>query len=143
MHVVGFIKEPATVRQILEQVGERTTVPLIAPARSPPLAMNGEQLAAPEWVFEAIPERHRSPAAAAGETLNPTQPQCRRGQVQRLVRHEDRATRRRLHRVHTYRLSPSRFLLTEATIWIVAPIIAASVSNGTPLTANQLGSHGR
>ena len=39
--------------------GERTTAPLIAPARSPPLAMNGEQLAAPEWVFEAIPDgRH-------------------------------------------------------------------------------------
>ena len=48
--------EPATVRQILEHVGERTTAPLIAPARSPPLAMNGQQLAAPEWVFEAIPE---------------------------------------------------------------------------------------
>ena len=56
MHVVGFNTEPATVRQILQHVGERTTAPLIAPARSPPLAMNGEQLAAPEWVFEAIPE---------------------------------------------------------------------------------------
>ena len=47
VHVVGFIKEPATVRQILEHVGERTTAPLIAPARSPPLALNGQQLAAP------------------------------------------------------------------------------------------------
>ena len=56
VHVVGFITEPATVRQILEHVGERTTAPAIAPARSPPLAMNGEQLAAPRWVFEAIPE---------------------------------------------------------------------------------------
>ena len=55
--MVGFNTEPATVRQILQHVGERTTAPLIAPARSPPLAMNGEQLAAPEWVFEAIPER--------------------------------------------------------------------------------------
>ena len=54
--MVGFITEPATVRQILEHVGERTTAPLIAPARSPPLALNGQQLAAPEWVFEAIPE---------------------------------------------------------------------------------------
>ena len=42
--------------QILEHVGERTTAPAIAPARSPPLALNGQQLAAPEWVFEAIPE---------------------------------------------------------------------------------------
>ena len=56
MHLVGFITEPATVRQILEHVGERTTAPVIAPARSPPLALNGQQLAAPEWVFEAIPE---------------------------------------------------------------------------------------
>ena len=56
VRLVGFITEPATVRQILEHVGERTTAPLIAPARSPPLAMNGEQLAAPEWVIEAIPE---------------------------------------------------------------------------------------
>ena len=44
------------MRQILEHVGERTAAPVIAPARSPPLAMNGEQLAAPEGVFEAIPE---------------------------------------------------------------------------------------
>ena len=56
VHVVGFITEPATVRQILEHVGERTTAPAIAPARSPPLAMNGQQLTAPEGVFEAIPE---------------------------------------------------------------------------------------
>ena len=51
-----FITEPATVRQILEHVGERTTAPAIAPACSPPLAMNGQQLTAPEGVFEAIPE---------------------------------------------------------------------------------------
>ena len=37
-------------------VGERTTAPAIAPARSPPLALNRQQLAAPEWVFEAIPD---------------------------------------------------------------------------------------
>ena len=54
--MVGFITEPATVRQILKHVGERTTAPAIAPARSPPLALNGQQLAAPEGVFEAIPE---------------------------------------------------------------------------------------
>ena len=56
MHIAGFITEPAPVRQLLEHTGERTTAPAIAPARSPPLALNGEQLAAPEWVFEAIPE---------------------------------------------------------------------------------------
>ena len=56
VHLVGFITESATVRQILEHVGERTTTPAIAPARSPPLAMNGQLLAAPEGVFEAIPE---------------------------------------------------------------------------------------
>ena len=48
--------EPAPVRQILEHVGERTTAPEIAPARSPPLAMNVQQLTAPEGVFEVIPE---------------------------------------------------------------------------------------
>ena len=56
MHLVGFITEPAPVRQIREHVGERTTAPAIAPARAPPLAMNGQHLAAPEGVFEAIPE---------------------------------------------------------------------------------------
>ena len=55
VHVVGFITEPATVRQILEHVGERTTAPAIAPARSTPQAVNGRQLAAPERVF-AVPE---------------------------------------------------------------------------------------
>ena len=57
VHLIGFVTEPATVRQILEHVGERTTAPVIAPARSPPLPMNGQQLAAAEGVFEAIPER--------------------------------------------------------------------------------------
>ena len=53
MRLVGFITEPATVRQILEHVGEPTS----APARSPPLEMEfAQRLAAPELVFEAIPE---------------------------------------------------------------------------------------
>ena len=56
VHLVGFITEPATVRQILEHVRERTTAPAIAPALSPPLAMNGQQRAAAEGVFEAIPD---------------------------------------------------------------------------------------
>ena len=56
MHLVGFITELATVRQIPEHVGERTTAQVIAPARSAPLLMNGQQLTAPEGVFEAIPE---------------------------------------------------------------------------------------
>ena len=54
--MVGFITEPATVRQILEHAGEPTSAPAIAPARSPPLEMEFAQwLAAPEAVFEAIP----------------------------------------------------------------------------------------
>ena len=44
------------MRQILEHVGERTTALASAPARSPPLALNGQQLAALEGVFEQIPE---------------------------------------------------------------------------------------
>ena len=45
------------MRQILEQVGEPTSAPAIAPAGSPALEMEFEQwLAAPESVFEAIPE---------------------------------------------------------------------------------------
>ena len=48
---------PTTVRQILEHVGEPTIAPAIAPARSPPLEMKiWQELAAPEAVFEAIPE---------------------------------------------------------------------------------------
>ena len=73
VRLLGFITEPATVRQILEHVGERTTAPAIAPARSPPLAMNGQQLAAPEGVFEAIPElefdQTANLAAEAGRDL--------------------------------------------------------------------------
>ena len=55
MRLVGFITEPATVRHILEHVGEPASAPAIAPARSPPVAVNGQQLTAPEAV-EAIPE---------------------------------------------------------------------------------------
>jgi len=39
VRLVGFITEPATVRQVLEHVGEPTSAPAIAPARSPPLEM--------------------------------------------------------------------------------------------------------
>ena len=57
VRLVGYITEPATVRQILEHVGEPTSAPAIAPARSPPLEMEfAQRLAAPEAVFEAIPE---------------------------------------------------------------------------------------
>ena len=56
VHLVGFITEPALVRQILEHVNERKTAPAIAPVHSPPLAMNRRRLAALEGVFEAIPE---------------------------------------------------------------------------------------
>ena len=55
VRLIGFITEPATVRQILAHVGEPTTAPAIAPARSPPLEVNAQQLIAPEAV-EAIPE---------------------------------------------------------------------------------------
>ena len=55
VRLIGFITEPATVRQILEHVGEPASAPAIAPARSPPVAVNGQQLTAPEAV-EAIPE---------------------------------------------------------------------------------------
>ena len=55
MRVVGFITEPATVRQILEHVGEPTSAPAIALARSPSVEVNGQQLIAPEAV-EAIPK---------------------------------------------------------------------------------------
>ena len=56
VHVVGFITQRVPVRQILEHVSERTTAPAIAQARSPPLALNGQQLAALEGVFEALPK---------------------------------------------------------------------------------------
>ncbi len=43
------------MRQILAHVGEPTTAPAIAPARSPPVEANAQQLIAPEAV-EAVPE---------------------------------------------------------------------------------------
>ena len=57
IRLVGFTTEPATVLQILEHVGEPTSAPAIFPARSPRLEMKiAQRLAAPEAVFEAIPE---------------------------------------------------------------------------------------
>ena len=55
VRLIGFITEPATVRQILAHVGEPTTAPAIAPARSPPVEANAQQLIGPEAV-KAIPE---------------------------------------------------------------------------------------
>ncbi len=43
------------MRQILAHVGEPTTAPAIAPARSPPVEANAQLLIAPEAV-EAIPK---------------------------------------------------------------------------------------
>ena len=61
------------MRQILEHVGERTTASAIAPVRAPPLAIDGQQLTAPEGVFEAIPElefdQTANFAAEAGHAL--------------------------------------------------------------------------
>ena len=48
VRLVGLVTEPATVRQILELVGEATTALAFAAARSPTLAMNVLQLAALE-----------------------------------------------------------------------------------------------
>ena len=56
VHLVGFTRESAVVRQILEQVVEQTTAPTIATVRSPLLATLGQQLAALEAVFEEIRE---------------------------------------------------------------------------------------
>ncbi len=55
VRLIGFITESATVRQILAHVGEPTTAPAIASARSPPVEANAQQLPAPEAV-EGIPE---------------------------------------------------------------------------------------
>ncbi len=55
VRLIGFITERATVRQILAHVGEPTTAPAIAPARSPPVEANAQELIAPEAV-EAVPE---------------------------------------------------------------------------------------
>ncbi len=55
VRLIGFITEPAAVRQILAHVCEPTSAPAIAPARSPPVEANAQQLIAPGAV-EAIPE---------------------------------------------------------------------------------------
>ncbi len=55
MRLIGFITVPATVRPILAHAGEPTTAPSIAPARSPLVEVNAQQLIAPE-AGEAIPE---------------------------------------------------------------------------------------
>ena len=70
VRLVGFITEPATVRQILAHVGEPTTAPAIAPARSPPVEANAQQLMGPEAV-EAIPELEFDQTAnQAAETVH-------------------------------------------------------------------------
>ena len=55
VRLIGFITEPATVRQILAHVGEPTTALAIAAARSPTVEANAQQLIDPEAV-ETIPE---------------------------------------------------------------------------------------
>ena len=59
------------MRQILEHVGEPTIALAITPARSPPLEMKiGQEVAAPEAVFEAITDHEYPPAVwAAGEVV--------------------------------------------------------------------------
>ena len=52
------------VRQILKHAGEPTNAPAFIPARSPPLAMNGQQLKALERVSKA------SPALVFDQTVN-------------------------------------------------------------------------
>ena len=70
VRLVGFITEPATVRQILAHAGEPTTAPAIAPARSPPVEANAQQLMGPEAV-EAIPELEFDQTAnQAAETVH-------------------------------------------------------------------------
>ena len=70
MRLVGFITEPATVRQILEHVGEQASAPAIAPARSPPVEANAQQLMGPEAV-ELIPELEFDQTAnQAAETVH-------------------------------------------------------------------------
>ncbi len=58
------------MRQTLARVGEPTTASAIAPARSPPVEVNAQQLIAPEAV-EAIPElefdQTANPTAEAGD----------------------------------------------------------------------------
>ena len=50
MRLIGFITEPATVRQILAHVDEPTTALSIAAARSPPVEAYAQQLIALEAV---------------------------------------------------------------------------------------------
>ena len=67
VRLVGFITEPATVRQMLEHEGEPTSAPAIISARSPPLEMElAQQLANPEAVFEASPELEFDQTAKLG-----------------------------------------------------------------------------
>ena len=55
VRLIGFITEPATVRQILAHVGAPKAAPALAPAGSPLVEANAQQMIAPEAV-EAIPE---------------------------------------------------------------------------------------
>lgn len=55
LRLVGFITELAVVHQMLEHVGEPTTAPVIAQARSPLLEMKiAQQMDAPEVVLAAM-----------------------------------------------------------------------------------------
>ncbi len=51
----AFITEPSTVQQLQAHVGAPTAAPALAPAGSPPVEANAQQMIAPEAV-EAIPE---------------------------------------------------------------------------------------
>ncbi len=55
VRLIAFITEPATVRQILKHASAPTTAPALAPAGSPAVRVNAQQLIGPEAV-EAIPK---------------------------------------------------------------------------------------
>ena len=46
-HLPAFITEPSTVQQLQPHVGAPTTAPALAPAGSPPVEANAQQLIAP------------------------------------------------------------------------------------------------
>jgi len=56
MRIIAFINEGATVKKILEHIGEATQPPRIAPARGPPLWEAAERAGnVPQWDASAQP----------------------------------------------------------------------------------------
>ena len=84
MRIIAFINDAGSVKKILDQIGESTQPPRIAPARGPPLCEAAAEEQArndPPWDWSA-PERTGDRVRSAHRLVGP-------GRCQHKMRHDE------------------------------------------------------